>query len=448
MPAHPLLAIWLAFAAYSACAIVLVQFWVLPVMAPGLHAGQGLLAGTDAVGYHAIAKALAESMRVSGWSAWMLAPQGHTAAGLAAPFYYLLGTSPASLIPLNATLHATGGVLVVCLLRQFGVRLRSATAAASLWIAYPSSLQWVTQISKDVFFFAGMLGALLGWTMMLHHLKSGAGTARIYCGAVLLVCGTVIAGIVRLYAFQLLLLPACAFALLFIPQLVRNVRNGISAHGHNLAITAIALIIPIILAAAPRDIRIEPVPLLENPRTTDAATTEITAGKNWQTTASIPSPVDRTFLRLAIARRAYTAETYKSAGSMIDLDQQFYSAADVVAYLPRALQIGLLAPFPSQWFTQGASQGGTTMRLVAGAEMLMIYPLLLLGLPLAIWRWHRNLEFWFAAGCCVYLIVTYAMVTPNLGTLYRMRYGYLMTLAATGFAAIFTTLQERRRPKS
>jgi hypothetical protein len=93
---------------------------------------------------------------------------------------------------------------------------------------------------------------------------------------------------------------------------------------------------------------------------------------------------------------------------------------------------------------QSASPGSTAMRLVAGAEMLMIYPLLLLGLPLAIWRWRRKLEFWFAAGCCVYLIVTYAMVTPNVGTLYRMRYGYLMTLAATGLAAILTALQERR----
>ena len=129
---RPLLAIWLAFAAYGACAIVLVQFWVLPVMAPGLHAGQGLLAGTDAIGYHAIAKALAESMHVSGWSAWTLAPQGHTAAGLAAPFYYLLGSSPASLVPLNAALHATGGISVVYLLRQFGAGLLSAAAAPVL----------------------------------------------------------------------------------------------------------------------------------------------------------------------------------------------------------------------------------------------------------------------------------------------------------------------------
>ena len=37
---------------------------------------------------------------------------------------------------------------------------------------------------------------------------------------------------------------------------------------------------------------------------------------------------------LGCARGAYASETYKTAGSMIDLERQFYSAADVVAYLP------------------------------------------------------------------------------------------------------------------
>jgi hypothetical protein len=414
-------------------------------MAPGLHAGQGLLAGTDAVGYHAIAKALAESMRISGWPAWMLAPQGHTAAGLAALFYFVLGASPASLIPLNAAMHATSGILVIYLLRELGSGLLPAIAAASLWILFPSSLQWVTQISKDGCFFAGMLAAILGWTMLLRHLKTGVCTATVYRGTGLLVCGILVAGVVRQFAFQLLLVPACAFALFSILQLIRNARDGLPVPGQNMGIVAFAFIVPIALAVGPRDIRIEPAPIPSDMTAIGAAKTEITAGKNWQNNPSVPEFVDRALISLALARRAYGAVTYKSAGSMIDLDQQFYSAADVVAYLPRALQIGLLAPFPSYWFMQSASPGSTAMRLVAGAEMLMIYPLLLLGLPLAIWRWRRKLEFWFAAGCCVYLIVAYAMATPNLGSLYRMRYGYLMTLAATGMAAILAALQERRR---
>ena len=84
------------------------------------------------------------------------------------------------------------------------------------------------------------------------------------------------------------------------------------------------------------------------------------------------------------------------------------------------------------------------MRLIAGAEMLLLYPLLIIGLPLAAWRWRARIDYWFGVAFCTFFIVTFACVTPNLGSLYRMRYGYLMTLAAFGLAAIWMTLEERR----
>jgi hypothetical protein len=36
---------------------------------------------------------------------------------------------------------------------------------------------------------------------------------------------------------------------------------------------------------------------------------------------------------------------------------------------------------------------------------------------------------------CSFFVVIYAFVTPNIGSLYRMRYGFLMTLAAIALAA-------------
>ena len=124
----PLLTTWLVFATYSSGAACMVQFLVLPILMPGLHAGHGLVAGNDAVGYHAIAADMADAIRRSGWSAWSLAPQGHAAAGLAAPIYYLLGSSPPSLIPLNASVHATTGIIVMQLTRSIGVPMKIAFA--------------------------------------------------------------------------------------------------------------------------------------------------------------------------------------------------------------------------------------------------------------------------------------------------------------------------------
>ena len=41
----PVFYAWLTFALYSVGISVLVQFLVLPILAPGIHAGHGILAG-------------------------------------------------------------------------------------------------------------------------------------------------------------------------------------------------------------------------------------------------------------------------------------------------------------------------------------------------------------------------------------------------------------------
>lgn len=40
-------------------------------------------------------------------------------------------------------------------------------------------------------------------------------------------------------------------------------------------------------------------------------------------------------------------------------------------------------------------------------------------------------------------MVTFALVTPNVGTLYRLRYGYLMLLVALASAAAIQRLRTR-----
>lgn len=82
------------------------------------------------------------------------------------------------------------------------------------------------------------------------------------------------------------------------------------------------------------------------------------------------------------------------------------------------------------------------MRRVSGIEMLVLYPLFLLGLPLATWRWRRRIEYWMICGFCFPVLTLCAYVVPNVGALHRLRYGFLMPLAALGLAAIWLTLQD------
>ena len=441
---RPLTVAWIVFAIYGAVVAVLVQFLVLPVLAPSLHAGHGLLVGQDSIGYHAIAAEMAASIGQVGWSAWTLAPQGQTAAGLAAPFYYLIAPEPWSLIPINAALHAIAGIMVMQLVRNLEVDWKVAFAGGALWIGLPSTLQWVTQIQKDGYFFAGLLGALLGFSMILRVVGAKADVPAFPDGTRLLVIGIAVAGTARPYGFQLMQVIAAVFSLIAIPIGLASVLHGRLAPVRCVGILCTLVAIVAALGFAPRDTRLDTsAPIATGAAAVAAAPVELIAGKPWQRSEILPAFVDGAFLRLAIARRGYLSSSYASAGSMVDLDLQFHSARDVLAYLPRSIQIGFFAPFPAQWLTPGATRGGTAMRMVAAVEMFILYPLLIIGLPVATWRWQARPEFWLITAFCSFFIVTYACVTPNIGSLYRMRYGFLVTLAGIGLAALWSTVDDR-----
>jgi hypothetical protein len=130
---------------------------------------------------------------------------------------------------------------------------------------------------------------------------------------------------------------------------------------------------------------------------------------------------------------------YSSAGSNVDSEVELQNFGDLVMYLPRAVEIGFLAPFPNMWFTRGV-EVGRTGRLIVGAEMLGIYLLLVLvGATIFVER--KRMLVWFlfivaALGC-----VSLAYVVVNIGALYRLRYPYfvpIILLAAEGYYLIQT----------
>ena len=79
---------------------------------------------------------------------------------------------------------------------------------------------------------------------------------------------------------------------------------------------------------------------------------------------------------------------YRTASS-VDESVRFHNMSDLINYLPRALQIGLFAPFPDQWLEPGSSEPNTIMRKVAIFEMSFFY-LSLVFLLLNIKRVLRN----------------------------------------------------------
>lgn len=156
----------------------------------------------------------------------------------------------------------------------------------------------------------------------------------------------------------------------------------------------------------------------------------------WVPTGWLPPSVESQLYVLALVREG-SRFSFPDAATNIDSDVGFHSAADLIGYLPRAAQIALFAPFPNQWLGTGSLEGRTPMRRIAGVEMIGVY-LALPFLPLALWRWRRRVELWVIVGFCVTMLLVDGAVITNVGTLYRLRYGFLMLLVALGIAGALT----------
>jgi hypothetical protein len=138
------------------------------------------------------------------------------------------------------------------------------------------------------------------------------------------------------------------------------------------------------------------------------------------------------------------ADRYKDSGTLIDPNVQFLTTMDVVRYLPRAMEIGFLAPFPNAWLGNGR-EVGRSGRLVSGAEMLAAYILEVLAL-FGVWRARQRLSTWFLLCVMLFGVTTLGLGLINVGALFRLRYAFfvlLIVLGMYGLTQMWPSLRDR-----
>jgi hypothetical protein len=150
----------------------------------------------------------------------------------------------------------------------------------------------------------------------------------------------------------------------------------------------------------------------------------------WRRTPWLPVFIEGKLKTIAGIRRGY-AET--RALTIIDSDIAFSSAFDVLKYMPRALVIAFLAPFPDTWSMETSYLASNMMRIASVGEMIIVYGALLF-MPYALYRWRRNVVMWVIVYVNVAILIMLSSTVCNIGTIYRMRYGYLMMMVALGIA--------------
>ena len=151
----------------------------------------------------------------------------------------------------------------------------------------------------------------------------------------------------------------------------------------------------------------------------------------WQQQPPVPL-LDNQLAGLACAREG-SRLGYPNAGSNIDTEVAFRNARDIAAYVPRALQIALFAPFPDMWAGVAHQPGGAVQRLLVVPEMILYY-LALVGCVLAAVKSHSRERAILAAlvSFALFFVLAHVLVVTNIGTLYRMRYPAMLLLCALG----------------
>ena len=120
----------------------------------------------------------------------------------------------------------------------------------------------------------------------------------------------------------------------------------------------------------------------------------------------------------------------KQAGSRIDQKYVITTLEDLLRYQPRALTIGLFAPFPSMWFTSGAKLG-LSARLLSGLETLFIYAIFPFSI-LGVWHTRRDLSAWYLVAVVLVSVMALGTIVVNIGALYRFRYAFWMIVIIFG----------------
>ena len=424
----PLWMLWCVFFAYTASVALMVQLILLPNVFPAWHAGDGLLIGIDSYSFHHIAVDLAQKIHAQGWSAWELRPDGQTSAGIAGAVYALTAPKPWIVIPINAALHATATLLLLRIVQIFLPNWRKALWCVLPFLLYPSAMTWYTQNHKDGYFILGSFMFIYGWILLAQPEAWRNIWWRPLTAVFSSLLGVVLVWIVRPYGVQMMQGVGVVLALLLTVIFVISGARGQIAWQKAIIGIFVAWSVVVVMTPLTKGGISAVASASAHEKVSESAFL-------WKESDVVPSFLENKFYALVEVRKGFNS-TYPNAGSNIDMNISFHSVWEIIVYLPRAAEIAFLSPFPSQWFKQGTLPANTIMRRISAVEMVGVY-LAFIFLPYAIWHWRWRIEVWLILSFCSGMMLIYAIGIGNVGTLYRVRYGYLMTLVGIGVAGIF-----------
>lgn len=438
-----------ALVIYAVSVAMIFQLIVLPYMLTELHAGNGLLVNGDWVNFHKIAFEKYEEIITHGWSVWELRPRGQFPSGIASIFYVLIYPEPWSLIPLNAVVWALSGITIIHILQIFISNRGYAILASIPFMFFPSAAMWYTQILKDGFYTLGLL-LLLYSCIRIVRLSLSQGTLKnIAWNTTIIAISIVLIWSVRPYSIYFALALIVIATLVVLVGIIRHIQLRVPVTKNNYASLASMFFALVIagnvssLDTSNKRISIynESLVASDNYERNDS---EKYIQSNWDKSKWMPDYVERKFLTLSVIRAKYI-NINPEAGSNIKGDEYLFSADDIIQFTPRAIVIAYAAPTPFDWARRLSDGSASIFYKISIIEMMVVYIGLVFFIA-ALWMWRAKWEIWLISAFTGVFLSVHGIVIPNIGTLYRMRYGMLMLIVTIGLAALVKIIHDRKYP--
>jgi len=418
---------------------ILVQRILLIYVFPNMNAGHGLLTGTDYLKFHKIAVRLANKISVEGWEKWILRPEGQMVSGIAAIFYTLITTEPWTLLPWNAFLHALSAVILFCIFNLLFKNKKYSLIAVLPFAFFPSSFGWTIMLHNENYIVPGVM--LVVYSLTLFFYGSKIKISRFVFILLMNSVGLAIIYQSRTSAAQAMAGVNLLFLVLFTGKKVIetcfNKRKSQIKLGVRIVLIILLIIIQIEALLGLSGIKLNQ-PTSYHVKSDQRASIEIT----WTRSVWIPNIIDQKLEQMVRMRKTQLSLFSKGATN-IDEEVNFNKAIDVISYIPRSLQIGFLAPFPSHWISSGPKVTSRFQRLESAFEMVISY-IALFGLPAALYSNRKSFSFWYLMCMLIGMVIVYTISMPNIGTLYRFRYPFYTPLIGIGLTTWIKRFNKNR----
>ncbi len=424
------LMIGIVFYCYTISAALIFQYVVLPKF-PSLHAGMGLVVG-DSLYFHNLAVDLSEQIYKQGWVVLLNNLQsGQGNVVILAALYAMFGPDPSSVIPTNALLHSASGILLLYMARLVlpgRIGLYGGIGAATLFIIFPSSLNWYSQVHKDSYAIFGYFLVLTAGCKIVKD-RMEFGINKIVIDSTLVVAGVFFTAIVR--PANLYLYPGLGLLLVIILLLADR----------RISFKPLFVIVLLMLSPLYSQIKVEKHQLsssaniliegyqIDDNEIVGSKSAFLSVAQNWSWK---PNSQGLDFLE-SIPKKMSNFRVFmtsygvrEGAGSMISIEHMPDNLTDFVKFMPRAGLIALYAPFPAGWIN-----ASNMVQKVGVFEILFLY-ILTPGVLFLVYSTRASpITLWLLT-TSLYMLTTQGYLLTNLGTLHRIRYPYTLVIIMLG----------------